>query len=189
MGISADSWIKRRQITVEEYYRMAEVGLIAPDERVELIEGEIIDMAPIGSDHVSFVMQLNSLLVKAVQDKAFVSVQSPIRLSNRSEPEPDFAILKIRDDYYRRQHPAAVDTLLIVEVSNTSERYDRQIKLPLYAAHGIPEVWIISIEQQSLTIYRSPDNNRYQQEQTTQAPGNVSLFALPDISVDLSTLF
>ena len=189
MGVSADSWIKRRQITVDEYYRMAEVGLIAPDERVELIEGEIIDMAPIGSDHVSFVMRLTSLLVKAVQDKAFVSVQSPIRLSNRSEPEPDFSVLKPRADVYRKQLPTAADTLLVAEVCNTSERYDREIKLPLYAAHGIPEVWIISIEQQSLTIYRSPDNSRYQQETTTQSPGKVSLFALPDITVDLSALF
>ena len=189
MGVSADSWIKRRQITVDEYYRMAEVGLIGPDERVELIDGEIIDMAPIGSDHASFVIQLNSLLVTAAQDKGFVSVQNPIRLSNRSEPEPDFAILKPRVDHYRKQLPAAADTLLVVEVCNTSERYDREIKLPLYASHGIPEVWLISIEQESLTIYRSPANNRYQQDQTTQSPGVVNLFALPDITVDLSTLF
>ena len=189
MGVSADSWIKRRQITVDQYYRMAEVGLIAPDERVELIDGEIIDMAPIGSDHVGVVIRLTRLLGQAVDGKASLSVQNPVRLSDRSEPEPDFAVLRFRDDDYSSAHPSPADTLLIVEVSNTSERYDRQIKLPLYAAHGIPEVWIISIEQQSLTIYRSPDNNRYQHEQTTQAPGNVSLFALPDISVDLSTLF
>jgi Uma2 family endonuclease len=189
MGVSADSWIKRRQITVDEYYRMAEVGLIGPDERVELIEGEIIDMAPIGSDHASFVIQLTNLLVKAVQDKGFVSVQNPIRLSNRSEPEPDFAVLKPRADVYRKQLPTAADTLLVVEVCNTSERYDREIKLPLYAAHGIPEVWIVSIEQQSITICRSPGNNRYQQEETTHAPGVLNLFALPDIAVDLSTLF
>jgi Uma2 family endonuclease len=189
MGVSADSWIKRRQITVDEYYRMGKVGLIGPDERVELIEGEIIDMAPIGSDHASFVIQLTNLLVTAVKDKGFVSVQNPIRLSSRSEPEPDFAVLKPRADFYRKQLPTAADTLLVVEVCNTSERYDREIKLPLYAAHGIPEVWLISIEQQSLTIYRSLANNRYQQEQTTQSPSAVSLSALPDITVDLSALF
>ena len=189
MGISADNWIKRRQITVDEYYRMAEVGLIGPDERVELINGEIIDMAPIGSDHASFVIQLNSLLVKAVQDKGFVSVQNPIRLSNRSEPEPDFAVLKPCADVYRKQLPAAADTLLIIEVSNTSERYDREIKLPLYASHGIPEVWIISIEQKTLSIYRSPTGDRYQHEQTSFTPGLVALSALPEVSVDLSTLF
>ena len=189
MGVSADNWIKRRQITVDEYYRMGEVGLIGPDERVELIEGEIIDMAPIGSDHASFVIQLTNLLVKAVQDKAIVSVQNPVRLSNRSEPEPDFAILRPRADFYRKQLPTAADALLIVEVSNTSERYDREIKLPLYAAHGVPEVWVISIEQQSLTVYRTPTGDRYQHEQTTDAPGRVTLFALPEASVDLSTLF
>ena len=189
MGVSADNWIKRRQITVDEYYRMGEVGLIGPDERVELIEGEIIDMAPIGSDHASFVIQLTNLLVKAVQDKAIVSVQNPVRLSNRSEPEPDFAILRPRADFYRKQLPTAADALLIVEVSNTSERYDREIKLPLYAAHSVPEVWVISIEQQSLTVYRTPTGDRYQHEQTTDAPGRVTLFALPDVSVDLRTLF
>ena len=189
MGVSADSWIKRRQITVDEYYRMGEVGLIAPDERVELIEGEIIDMAPIGSDHASFVIQLTNLLVNAVQDKGFVSVQNPIRLSNRSEPEPDFAILKPRADVYRKQLPTAADTLLLIEVSNTSERYDREIKIPLYAAHGIPEVWLISIEQKSLSIYRTPAGDRYQHEQTSSTPGLVALSALPEVSVDLSTLF
>ena len=189
MGVSADSWIKRRQITVDEYYRMGEAGLIAPDERVELIEGEIIDMAPIGSDHASFVNQLNALLAQAVSGKAILSVQNPIRLNNRSEPEPDFAILKFRDDYYRKQHPTPADTLLIVEVSNTSERYDREIKLPLYARHAVPEVWVISIEQKNLSIYRSPTGDRYQHEQTTDAPGRVTVFALPDVSVDLSTLF
>ncbi len=189
MGVSADNWIKRRQISVDEYYRMAEVGLIGPDERVELIEGEIIDMAPIGSDHASFVIQLNSLLVKAVQDKGFVSVQNPIRLSNRSEPEPDFAVLKPRADFYRKQLPTAADTLLVVEVCNTSERYDREIKLPLYASHGIPEVWIISIEHNTLSIYRSPIGDRYEKEQTTDTPGLVALWALPEASVDLSTLF
>ncbi len=189
MGVSADNWIKRRQITVDEYYRMGEVGLIGPDERVELIEGEVIDMAPIGSDHASFVIQLNSLLVKAVQDKGFVSVQNPIRLSNRSEPEPDFAVLKPRADFYRKQLPAAADTLLVIEVCNTSERYDREIKLPLYAAHGIPEVWLISIEQKSLSIYRAPEIDRYQHVETTTAPHFVKLAALPEVSVDLSTLF
>ena len=189
MGISADSWIKRRQITVDDYHRMGEVGLIGPDERIELIEGEIIDMAPIGSDHASCVNRLTSLLAHAVQGKGILSVQNPVRLSNHTEPEPDFAVLKPRDDFYQKQLPTAVDTLLIVEVSNTSERYDRDIKLPLYATHGVPEVWLISIEQKTLSIYRTPTGDRYQHEQTTDAPGRVTLFALPDVSVDLSTLF
>ena len=98
-------------------------------------------------------------------------------------------MLKPRDDFYQKQLPTAVDTLLIVEVSNTSERYDREIKLPLYATHGVPEVWLISIEQKTLSIYRTPTGDRYQHEQTTDAPGRVILFALPDVSVDLSTLF
>ncbi len=189
MGVSADSWIKRRQITVDDYHRMGEVGLIGPDERVELIEGEIIDMAPIGSDHASVVNKLNSLLVQAVKGKAILSVQNPVRLSNRTEPEPDFAVLKLRDDFYSKQLPTASDTLLIIEISNTSERYDREIKLPLYATHRVPEVWVISIEQKTLSIYRSPIGERYRHEETTNAPDFISLSALPAVSVDLSTLF
>ncbi|MEO5861707.1 MAG: Uma2 family endonuclease [Burkholderiales bacterium] len=189
MGVSADSWIKRRQISVDDYHRMGEIGLIGPDERVELIEGEIIDMAPIGSDHASFVNRLTSLLINAVQDKGIVSVQNPVRLSNQTEPEPDFAVLKPRADFYQRQLPTATDTLLIVEVSNTSERYDREVKLPLYATYGVPEVWLISLEQKTLSIYQTPTGDRYQHEQTTDGPGMVSLFALPEVSVDLSPLF
>ncbi len=189
MGVSADSWIKRRQITVDEYYRMGEVGLIAPDERVELIEGEIIDMAPIGSDHAGLVNRLTRLLAKAVMDKAILSVQNPVRLNNRSEPEPDFAILKFRADDYRKQHPTPADTLLIIEVSNISERFDREIKLPLYSNHGIPEIWIISIEHKTLSIYHSPSGDRYQHEQTSGTPGLVALTALPEVSVDLNSLF
>ena len=189
MGVSADNWIKRRQITVDEYYRMGEVGLIAADERVELIEGEVIDMTPIGSDHAGLVIRLTRLLAKAMTDKAMLSVQNPVRLSNRSEPEPDFAVLKFREDDYRNQLPTPADTLLIVEVSNTSERFDREIKLPLYAAHGILEVWIISIEKKSLSVYRSPTGDHYQHEQTSSTPGLVALSALPEVSVDLSTLF
>lgn len=189
MGVSADSWIKRRQITVDDYHRMGEIGLIGPDERVELIEGEMIDMAPIGSDHASIVNKLNGLLVQAVKEKGILSVQNPVRLSNRTEPEPDFAVLKPRADFYNKQLPTAVDTLLIVEVSNTSERYDREIKLPLYANHGVPEVWLISIERKTLSIYKTPIGDRYQHEQTTDAPGIIALSSLPDVSVDLSTLF
>ena len=147
MGVSADSWIKRRQITVDEYYRMGEAGLIAPDERVELIEGEIIDMAPIGSDHASFVNQLNALLAQAVSGKAILSVQNPIRLNNRSEPEPDFAILKFRDDYYRKQHPTPADTLLIVEVSNTSERYHRSLHAFFATTHDGREMLVMKLPQ------------------------------------------
>jgi Uma2 family endonuclease len=189
MGVSADSWIKRRQINVDDYHRMGEIGLIGPDERVELIEGEIIDMAPIGFDHAGLVNWLTDRLISAVRGKANLSIQNPVRLNNRTEPEPDFAVLKLRDDFYRKQLPTAADTLLIIEVSNTSERYDREIKLPLYAAHGIPEVWLISIEKKTLSIYRTPLSDRYENEQTTDRPGVVTLAALPDVSVDLGALF
>jgi Uma2 family endonuclease len=175
-------------LTVDEYHRMGELGFFAPEARVELIEGEIIDMAPIGSDHVDYVNRLNRALVRASGDDAIVSVQNPVRLSRRTEPEPDFALLRPRDDY-RNRLPEPADVLLIVEVSHTSERYDREIKLPLYAKHGIPEVWIIDVEKKTLSVYRVPQGERYTHEQTTYAPGEITLSALPAIKIDLSKLF
>jgi Uma2 family endonuclease len=188
-AVSPSNWIKRHKFTVDEYYRMGEIGLIGPEEHVELIEGEIFEKTPICSYHASIVNHLSSLLITVVKDEGIVSVQNPVRLSDRTEPEPDLAILKPRDDFYRKQHPTANDTLLVVEVSNASERFDREIKLLLYANHGIPEIWIISIEQKTLSIYRSPNGDRYEHEQATDTPRSVTLSALPEVSVDLSTLF
>lgn len=189
VAVSPSNWIKRHKFTVDEYYRMGEIGLIGPEEHVELIEGEIFEKTSICSYHASIANHLSSMLIAVVKEEGIVSVQNPIRLSNRSEPEPDLAILKPRDDFYRKQHPKANDILAVVEVSNASERFDREIKLPLYASHGIPEIWIISIEHQTLSIYRSLNGDRYQHEQSSDTPGLVALSALPEVSIDLSTLF
>jgi Uma2 family endonuclease len=188
MGVSAENWFQRHQLTVDEYHRMGELGFFSPEARVELIEGEIIDMAPIGSNHVDYVNRLTRALVRASGDDAIVSVQNPVRLSRRTEPEPDFALLRPRDDYGNRL-PEPADVLLIVEVSHTSQRYDREIKLPLYAKHGIPEVWIIDVEKKTLSVYQEPLGERYVREQTTGAPGEIILSALPVIKIDLSKLF
>jgi len=158
MGIAMESWPRRHRITVDEYHRMAEVGLLAPDARVELIEGEIIDMAPIGMDQNSVVDQLNRLLMRAVGDDAIVRIQGSVRLSKISEPQPDVVLLKPRADFYRNEFAMGVDTLLVIEVSDTTLRYDRDVKVPLFARSGVPEAWIFDLQNDLLLVYGSPSD-------------------------------
>jgi Uma2 family endonuclease len=179
---------RRHRITVEEYYRMAEVGLLAPDARVELIEGEIIDMPPSGSRHTGTVSLLGRLLERAVGDRAIVRCQAAVVLGEFSQPEPDVALVVPNSDFYRQRHPVAGDTLLVIEVSETSFRYDRQTKLQLYARHSIPEVWIVDLKGGLLHVFRNPSGITYSEAVTTDELGAVSVMACPDVSVDLSAL-
>ncbi len=189
MGIQGENWLQRHQITVDQYYQMAQVGLLSPEDRVELIEGEIIDMAPIGSEHSGTVNHLSALLSEATRKRAILSVQNPVRLSDRSEPEPDIALLRPRKDFYSKAHPAASDVLLLVEVAQSSVRYDREIKLPLYARHAIPEVWIVDVEAKQLWVYRDPAGERYASQSEMTQPRKLKLFALREVEIDLAGLF
>jgi Uma2 family endonuclease len=184
-----DNLLTRHRITVDEYYRMAEVGLLAPDARVELIEGEIIDMLPNGSLHDGTVSHLDALAHRIAGDCAWVRCRGPVRLSLSSEPEPDLALLKVRDDHYKRSHPTGRDTLLIVEVSDSTLRYDREIKVPLYARYGVPEVWIVDLEHGQLHFHRSLTDGAYADMSFTARPGITAISALPGVTVDLSGLF
>lgn len=177
------------RITVDEYYRMAEAGLLAPDARVELIEGEIIDMPPIGSLHAGTVDQLAGMLHHAVTGRATVRCQTPVRLSRYSEPQPDIVLVKPRSDFYKREHPGAQDILLIVEVSDTTLQYDLRVKVPFYAGLGVPEVWLVDLEHHELRTFRYPTSGGYAEIRATSTPGRTSIFTLPEISVDLSGLF
>lgn len=189
MSATASALFQRHRLTVADYCRIAEAGIFGEDDRVELIEGEIIDMAPIGSEHTSSVKRLNRLFDRAVGEQAIVSVQDPIRLDEHNEPEPDIALLRYREDFYRSTHPGPADVLLIVEVADTSLRYDREIKLPLYARHGIPEVWIVDLENRRLEVHRRPEGETYR-EQICPAPNeSVAPADLPDCAVDLRGVF
>lgn len=154
--------VERQLFTVEEYYKMAEVGILKPSDRFELIKGEIYKMSPINSQHAGHVTRLNTLLNKLLADKAIISIQNPIHISNFSEPEPDIAVLKPVDHFYIERHPQPEDVLLIIEISDTSLRHDRQVKLPLYAEAGIPEVWILNLLENAIEIYSSPAHQSYQ---------------------------
>lgn len=181
--------IPRHRLTVDEYYRMAELGILAPDARVELIEGEIIDMTPQGSRHADIVARLNRRIVVAVGDVAIVRSQLPVRLSNSSEPEPDFAIVKERGAHYASAHPTANDVLLLIEIAHTSFRYDRYVKIPLYSRHGIAEVWVIEIEAGRVHMFRAPRDGNYTDVSSFDRPDVLSPFALPLIHLDLSGIF
>ena len=159
--LTRNPWVARRVLTVAEYHRMGEVGILTKRDHVELIEGELIAMSPIGSEHAGTVNALNRLLVQAVGDRGVVAVQNPVRLDDLSEPQPDFAVLKPRADDYRRATPRSVDVLLIVEVADTSRAYDRDVKRSLYARHGVPEVWIVNLAANEVEVCRAPTGDQY----------------------------
>lgn len=178
--------VSRHRLTVDQYHQMAQAGVLAPDARVELIEGEIIDMAPIGTKHWSVVNRLTQIFVTTLEGRAIVSVQSSIRLGDFSEPEPDLAVFKYRPDFYAERHPTGEDALLLVEVADTTAPYDRGVKVPLYAKHGIPEVWIVDLEASIVRFFRRPQGDCYLEVTETDRPGPTPLAALPGANVDLS---
>jgi Uma2 family endonuclease len=181
---------RRHRLSVADYFRMGEVGILSQDARVELINGEIIEMAPIGSNHSGLVNQLTSLLVLATQGQATVSVQNPVILGEYSAPQPDLCLLKLRTDHYRGAHPQASDILLAIEVADSSLRYDREIKVGLYAAHQIPEVWLIDVPHGKLhTFSRIEGNNAYREITAVDTFGLVRPLALPQVAIDLKGLF
>jgi len=189
MNLPADLGVKRRALTVEAYHRMGEVGILAPDERVELIQGEVVEMAPIGSRHAGMVARLTRLLVEAAGNRALVFVQNPVRLSRTSEPQPDFAVLRPRADDYQSATPLPEDVFLLVEIAETSLKYDRELKAPLYAAHSIPELWVVDVTDKVLWTHRDPLAGSYTRVERTDRPGKLRLAAAPDIEVDLGRLF
>lgn len=189
MGLPNEDWVTRHRISVADYYRMGEAGIFPPGARVELIEGEVIDMAPIGSTHAGEVTFLSTALHNGIGDRAIVSVQNPVRMGTDTESEPDITVLKVRQDFYRASHPGPSDVLLIVEVADSSLAYDRDVKLPLYARHGIPEVWLVDLQNRLMSSYRDPAGELYRDVRTTATPGLITLSQMSDVSVDLKALF
>lgn len=171
--------ITKRKLSIEEYHRMAEVGIIGSDERVELINGEIIEMSPIGKEHLATVGRINMLLTPLLAGKYIVFTQSPVQLIDTSEPEPDLMIVPHRDDYYADTGVFDKDVNLIIEVSDTTFRKDIRIKLPLYAQSGIPEVWIIDVKNKQLLQYTDNQKGKYQQENTFSGEDQITASKLP----------
>lgn len=181
--------VRRRRFTVEEYYRMAEVGILGPEDRVELIEGEIVTMAPIGNPHAACVARLTHRLFRAVGERALVWPQgNPVHLPPRSVPQPDVALLRPRPDDYSRSSARPQDILLLVEVADTTYRYDRRVKLPLYARAGVAEVWIVDLQHDIVEVYRKPAPEGYASAQRVERGGSVAPAALPDAVVTVAEI-
>ena len=181
--------VTRHRINTEQFHKMAEVGMFVPGERVELIEGEIIDMAPIGSLHCGNVGWLTQTFVESLHGKAFVWVQNALRLSQSVEVYPDLVLLKPRTDFYRHAHPGPDDVLLVVEVADSSAAFDRSVKAELYARHAIPEYWIVDIPSRCIRFHRTPADGRYTDITTTETPGLTPVPGLAGVSVDLTAVF
>jgi len=178
--------IVRHRLTVSDYYRMAEVGILKPDARVELIEGEIIDMAPMGSRHAYVVAELTRRMIAAVGFHAEVRCQLPMRLDDYSEPEPDIAVVKARGQHYASVHPSREDVLLLIEVSDSSIAFDRSVKLPLYARHDIPEVWTADLSANQMYAHSDPRDGFYQKTKALKISTPQPVLLLPDMTIDLS---
>ena len=153
--------IRTRRFSVEEYHRMGEAGILGEDDRVELVDGSLVEMAPIGSRHLACVVALNHLLVGASAGRFFVSVQNPVRLGGRDEPQPDLSLLGRRPRPGAPGPPGPEDVLLVVEVSDTTLPYDRNVKLPLYARAGIPEAWIVDLAGRRVEVHHGPGPGGY----------------------------
>ncbi len=187
MSAHSETWPRPHRLTVDEYYRMAEVGLLSPDDRTELIEGEIVDMPPIGSRHAAAVALLAKRMIRALGDSADARAQSPVRFLPRSEPQPDIALVKYRSDAYRKAHPTASDTLLLIEVSDSTLRYDLEVKARLYATHGVLEYWVVDLVNRRVVRHRAPSGAQYAQVDEIKV-GKVEL-PVGEIEIDLNDLW
>ncbi len=158
---ATDVKVVRRRFTVDEFHRMGEAGILDEDDRLELLDGEIVEMTPIGSRHAACVMRVSDVFWQRARAVAIVNVQNPVVLSERTELYPDTVLLKRRADFYSESHPQPTDVLLLVEVADTTGRYDRRVKVPRYAAAGIPEVWVIDLRARAIDVYRRPAAEGY----------------------------
>jgi len=187
--MAVDVGAARRQFTRGEYHRMAEVGILKPNDRVELIRGEIVQMSPIGRRHFAFVNNLTQLLVLRLAGRAIVSVQNPVVLSDDTEPEPDLAILRCRPVPYKEREAYAEDVLLLIEVAESSLAYDRSTKLRLYAGAGIPEYWVIDCVTESIEVHRTPGAGGYLDVSRIAGAATVTLQGFPEVALTTAEIF
>jgi len=180
--------VRRRTYTVDEFDRMGEVGILSEDDRVELIEGEIVEMAAIGRRHMAVVNRLNAIFTRRAGDDAIISVQNPIHIDDRFEPQPDIAILRYRSDFYEDSRPMPVDVLLLVEVADSSLDFDRTTKLPSYARAGISETWIVNLVDDVIEVYADPVGGAYTDTRRIERDGVIRPRRLPDITVPASDI-
>lgn len=172
----------RGPFTVDSFQRLADVGVLRHDDRVELIDGQVVAMTPIGDRHASCVRRLNRLLARALLDVAVIDVQNPIVLGGHDAPQPDVCLLRLRADAYPR-HPRAADTLLVVEVADASVAYDRDVKIPLYARAGVPEAWLVDLAAAEIALYRDPAGGEYGTVRRATRGDTLTLLHFPGVTI------
>jgi Uma2 family endonuclease len=177
--------VERHRFTLEQYERMVETGVLSEDDRVELIEGEIVSMPPPSPEHSYAVQRLAQLLIRALGDDAFVRTQDPLRLPPASAPEPDLAVARPPHRQYAHRHPEGPDLLLVIEVAFSSQAYDRGRKIPLYARQLIPEVWVVDVPAETIEVYRDPTPDGYQHLEVIERGGNISPASFPDVRIPI----
>ncbi len=182
------SQLPLRRFTVDEYFAMAEAGILKREERVELIDGVIVEMAPIGNNHLGTTDLYTMLFARAVGDRAIVRVQGSILLAERSMPEPDLVLLRARQDFYRYRAAVPEDVLLLIEVADSSVDYDRHQKLPRYAQAGIPEVWITVLPERIIEAHTEPVAGRYTRKRIYVPGDTISPTCFPDIALSVSEI-
>lgn len=175
--------VTHRKFTTREYYTMLAAGVLHEDDRLELIEGEIVEMSPINPAHAGHIKRLIRLFEKKVGDRVVLGVQDPLDLGDDSQPQPDMLVLKPRDDFYEQAHPVPADVLLLIEVSDSTVAYDRNVKAPLYARAGVQEVWIVNLPDRQLEIYRHPTLGGYGEQRWLQPGETLTPTAFPDLTL------
>ena len=178
----------KHRFTTADYYRMAETGVIAPNARVELLDGEIIDMSPIGPFHGSVTKYLLNYLTEHAQHRWLVTAQDPVHLDDHSEPQPDVMLVKRASDFYRKRHPGPQDVFLLIEVADNTLAYDREPKLPAYGRSGIPEVWIANLDERVVEVYREPNSSGYGSSVMLRHGDSARPLLFPDIAVRVGEL-
>jgi Uma2 family endonuclease len=187
-GLTVSVQLRHHRFSVETYDEMIARGILTSGDRVELLAGEIVEMSPIGSPHASCVLRLNQFLSLALGTRAAVAVQNPIVLPPDSEPEPDIAILRPRDDFYVHAHPRPADILLLIEVADSSLLLDRTVKLPIYAAAGIVEVWIVDLGASRIEVYSRPEQGAYSESRSVRGEEALTPVAVPELRLRVSDI-
>jgi Uma2 family endonuclease len=180
--------VRKHLTDIHEWRKLGEANIFPPESRIELIEGEIFEMAPIGFNHAGHLKSINKLFTKLVPDNLFTSVQDPLLLGDLSEPEPDFMLLKPDANGYKTRHPVADDVLLLIEVSDSSLNFDQNQKLRLYAVHNIPEYWLLNLNDNCLEVYRKPNGEVYAEKMTLYIGDKITLSQLSDVSIQISDI-
>jgi Uma2 family endonuclease len=181
--------VSRWLFTLEEYHRLGEVGILTEDDRVELIEGELIRMPPIGSNHASVVDNLMAIFVRRIDPAdGRVRIQNPVIVEGRSEVQPDLTVVRFRTDGYKAANPREGDVLLLAEVADSTLRFDREVKLPLYARAGVPEVWIVNLVSDAIEVHRAPEGGAYREASVVGRDDSVSPSAFPSLTIPVSDI-